>query len=385
MLAGFGIPPIAHEDDPARAIGTALLLHERISELGWKCAIGLATGRIYCGAYGNKQRREYAMIGDTVNTSARLMQAAANAPIPQQQELQQHQPLPIVCDELTWGDAESKFDFTDVESIELKGKTKPVACYRPIARRKQSTTDSTKQLRVIGRKSEREVFERMLARISDDKESSIMFLEGEAGVGKSHLINSFEQRARKSHCRILTGRGEAIERSTPWFTWRPVIEALLGVTNLRLEADWLTRSILDRFDLDEETTRLLPLLSAVLPVSWPDNKWTAQMTGPLRAVNTNSLVCELIGQAAREDSLVIIIEDANWMDSSSLTLLREVSTTVHPMLTLVSARPLTRPVNRDCAVMLKLPITTHIELDVLPVEEAVQMAHYLLRADELPE
>lgn len=42
---------------------TPVELRDRISEIGWECSIGIATARIFCGAYGNDDRREYTMIG----------------------------------------------------------------------------------------------------------------------------------------------------------------------------------------------------------------------------------------------------------------------------------------------------------------------------------
>jgi class 3 adenylate cyclase/tetratricopeptide (TPR) repeat protein len=379
MLVGFGVPPVAHEDDPARAVGAALALAERISGLGRRCSIGIATGRVYCGAYGSDFRREYTMIGDTVNTSARLMQAASNI------EHDADVVPPILCDQSTWHGADSRYEFSELEPIQLKGKKDAVACFRPIARRTQTLADSALRMAVIGRKTECGLFDQMLKGLVDDKEGSIMFLEGEAGVGKSHLVKSFQRIARKAHCRILEGRADAIERSTPWYMWRPIVENLLGVENRRLEPEWLGRAIRDRFDLDKETLKLLPLLSSVLPVHWPENEWVAQMTGPIRAAHTNNLISLLIQRAATNDSLIILIEDANWMDSSSLTLLRQVATEVEPAVILVSSRPLTRPVSRDCAAILRLPATNHIELGVLPVDNAVHLARHLIDADELPE
>lgn len=163
MLAGFGLPPMAHEDDAARAIGAALLLHEHITGLGWKCSIGVATGRIFCGAYGNEQRREYTVIGDTVNTSARLMQAA-----------QGH----ILCERVTWQEAEPRFDFETLEPLKMKGKSEPVPCYRPVGRRIQ-TVRETGQRTTIGRKKERGIFALRLAGLVERQESSVLFFEGE--------------------------------------------------------------------------------------------------------------------------------------------------------------------------------------------------------------
>merc|ERR1712228_489045 len=76
LIAVFGLPPLAHEDDSARGIQGALAICHNLSELGFTASIGVTTGPAYCGVVGNYHRREYSVLGDTVNLSARLMQYA---------------------------------------------------------------------------------------------------------------------------------------------------------------------------------------------------------------------------------------------------------------------------------------------------------------------
>src|SRR5690242_18500298 len=65
-LAGFGLPPLSHQDDGPRAVETALEIHSRLTQLRVKCSIGVTTGQAFCGDVGSAQRREYAMVGDIV-------------------------------------------------------------------------------------------------------------------------------------------------------------------------------------------------------------------------------------------------------------------------------------------------------------------------------
>ena len=80
-------------------------------ELGLRCAIGLTTGRAFCGAVGSDLRREYAVIGDVVNLAARLMQAA---------------PGRILCDGATYQAARAHLAFQDLPAISVKGKAEPI-------------------------------------------------------------------------------------------------------------------------------------------------------------------------------------------------------------------------------------------------------------------
>ncbi|NJO84868.1 MAG: adenylate/guanylate cyclase domain-containing protein [Blastochloris sp.] len=71
FVAALGLPPLTHEDDAVRGVQAALAMHEQIRTLGMECAIGVTTGWVFCGARGSVRRRDYAMIGDTMNLAAR--------------------------------------------------------------------------------------------------------------------------------------------------------------------------------------------------------------------------------------------------------------------------------------------------------------------------
>ena len=78
MLICFGPPPSAHHDNPIRAIKLAMELTERLNEANYHNGIGICTGNAYCGLLGNDILRQYTIIGDTVNLSARLADLELN-------------------------------------------------------------------------------------------------------------------------------------------------------------------------------------------------------------------------------------------------------------------------------------------------------------------
>ena len=75
LIAVFGLPPLAHEDDAVRGILAALAICARLIDLGLKPSVGVTTGQAFCGIVGTRGRREYSVMGDKVNLAARLMQA----------------------------------------------------------------------------------------------------------------------------------------------------------------------------------------------------------------------------------------------------------------------------------------------------------------------
>lgn len=76
MVAVFGLPPLAHENDPSRGLLSSLKMQQEMSKLNVSISVGVTSGLAFCGLLGTANRREYTVLGDSVNLSARLMQAA---------------------------------------------------------------------------------------------------------------------------------------------------------------------------------------------------------------------------------------------------------------------------------------------------------------------
>ena len=136
-LALFGAPPHAHPDDPERALRCALDLQTLIPPSGLRLAIGVTTGRVFAGPVGSATRREYTVMGDTVNLAARLMVAAG--------------PGQIRCDYETYRTARSKLAFEFLAPIAVKGKAGLIRVYRPVGEAgAQPLTDRA----LVGRRAE---------------------------------------------------------------------------------------------------------------------------------------------------------------------------------------------------------------------------------------
>src|SRR5581483_9475727 len=125
VMALFGAP-IAHEDDPIRAVHAALAMHQAMASLGetdregkaleLRLRIGINTGEVIAGARNVGGHREYSVFGDVVNTAARLQTAAM--------------PGSILLGEATARGASHVFNLAAIEPLQLKGKQQPVPAYK---------------------------------------------------------------------------------------------------------------------------------------------------------------------------------------------------------------------------------------------------------------
>ncbi|MBR0939162.1 adenylate/guanylate cyclase domain-containing protein [Bradyrhizobium jicamae] len=112
----FGLPHLAHEDDPFRAVEAALSIQQGLSADGYNASIGVTSGLLFCGEYGGASRRDYSALGTAINLSSRLMEHAENG---------------VLCDAATAAAVEKRVTFSASTTLNLKGWARPVAAFRP--------------------------------------------------------------------------------------------------------------------------------------------------------------------------------------------------------------------------------------------------------------
>jgi len=379
VVAACGLPPLAHEDDPVRGVQTALAVQNELQRVGLTCAIGVTAGRVYTGSVGNATRREYTMIGDVVNIAARLMQTAA-AEMPTGTSL-------ILTDAATFQVAQKRIDFEELPAIRVKGKAEPLMVYRPVAERASPTTQTQilkLKNQIIGRQAERMLLADQLQALLRGGQGGVLVVEGEAGIGKSRLIEELRRQTNTMRLTAFILRGNSIEKSTPYQVWRPVFSQMLDLDVLS-EADARQAHILMMLEvLGPEFVRLAPLLNVVLPLDLPDNEHTAAMTGAARADSTRSLLSQILQTSVMASPKVVIVEDAHWLDSASWSLVHVITEQVRPLLLVVTLRPFTDMAPADYLQLRQQPAVQALELAPLTLEETQTLVRQRLGVSKVP-
>jgi len=163
IIAGFGVPPMSAEDDAIRAVKAAMNIERLLTSMKLSVSIGVATGPVYCGMLGDKYRCEYTLMGDGVNTAARLMSIANGS---------------VLCDDVTVEAAGTDIKFDPGATFNLKGKDEAVDAFRPLDAKIVSTHSTVS---IIGRESELSTLANAIECCNKASYARCVVIEAEAG------------------------------------------------------------------------------------------------------------------------------------------------------------------------------------------------------------
>ena len=176
LMATFGAS-LAHQDDPARAVYTALELIEILaeSEFNLQLRVGVNTGEVLAGAVG--PGGAFTVTGDAVNTAHRLVEIA--------------DPGQVVVGAGTHAATRSDIDYVTLDPVAIRGKQDRVPVWVATGLRGRPTAPTTQSVEIdfIGREREREWLVRQIQGALDARHPVVVSISGEAGVGKSRLVN----------------------------------------------------------------------------------------------------------------------------------------------------------------------------------------------------
>lgn len=371
--------PIAHDDDSLRAIAVAQELRAPPSDLNFisRVQIGISRGYARVGPYGASTRRTYGAIGDDTNVAARLMQQAV--------------PGQIIASRRVAQATEHRYQFRTLGTVQVKGKSEPVDIFGLVGLISGMplvggvSTPERRRAPMVGRSTERAALHESIELLLREKQGGTVIILGEAGIGKSRLVQEFLEQGRAAGATCILAAGDAVEQAAIYFPWRAVFAQLLQLDTLPNDAAMWRDQVLSWLDSNADEPELLqlaPLLNAVLPLNLPENPQIASITGRARAEATRNLLIRIIRRTARSLPLVIVIEDAHWLDSASWALLERVALLDVPLLLVIATRPIAIPPT-EFERIRSSPKTRQLILEPLPAADISNLVEQRLRVHSL--
>ncbi len=369
VMAVFGAP-VAHTDDPERALRAALEIHAAITELQPPLTVhlGIASGQVVASKTGSAAHVEYTVTGDSVNLASRLTDMAASGETCVSEAVRR-----------ALGD---RFVGEDLGPQVIEGLPEPTRVWR--------LTDITSgpggnRHTFVGRERELAKFVAALRASQKSKSGEVLILRGEPGIGKTRLleeINSLaETRGFTWHrCLVLdfgAGKGQSPIHA--------LVRSLLGIepgSEKAARAEAVDGALAKGWLREASRVHLNNLLDLDQP---PDLlQLYAAMDNPTRIRGGQQVVAKLVAARCDETPLLIEIEDIHWAAPDVLDQLAFLSTAIAEIacVLVMTTRIVGDPTNDAWrAQVKKTPITT-IDLGPLKTEEARRLTEEFFAADE---
>ncbi len=301
LMALFGAP-LAHEDDPLRAVLAALELQER-SDLPLR--IGINSGFVFAGNVGAVARREYTVMGDEVNLTYRLMSSSEPGQIWLGPNTARH---PII---------QHRVNGMNGEPHKFKGKSDLITPFIAQSVHRMGNSAEIEEQALVGREAEVQQLEALLQTASNDQSQAVI-LSGAAGVGKSRLIYEIVARARDQGMRVYEGVAPSYGEHLPYAAWERPLLTCLGLENtLQNQRPHEFEAALARYDLAPWGGLLAPLIGLDVPAS-PE---IMALTPEQRDKQRQETLVALWEQIAGQTPTLLILENAHWMPEPSMKLL----------------------------------------------------------------
>ena len=216
VMALFGAP-VAHEDDPERAVRAALAIREFAEEEGIELRIGITTGEALVTLGARPDQGETMASGDVVNTAARLQAAApVNG---------------VLVGEKTHEATIDSIEFEEAEPIAAKGKSRPVPVWVALRARSRITLDRLHTSPLVGRARELDLLEDALGRARAEQQPQLVTLVGVPGIGKSRLVYELSEVVDRDPELISWRQGRCLPYGDGVTFWAlgEIVKAQLGI------------------------------------------------------------------------------------------------------------------------------------------------------------
>ena len=331
VMAYFGWPR-PDEDQAGQAVRAALETIDDVGRLDFKagvklrCRVGIATGRVVVGG----EEHPDSAYGETPNLAARLQSAAGENR--------------VVIDKVTRNLIGQAFLAEPLPPMALKGFDRPVEVWEVVEERKyldrfESQHEGSSQF--VGREAE---LQRLLQgwKSIEQQRGQCCLIKGEAGIGKSRLVRQFEHMIGQENCPVLRYQCSPYHANS---AFHPVIQRIENAAGFSPQGEPVAAKLAKIKSLYEDAIaadpRVLELMAELLSIPHDISSGLSTMSAAQRRQLTITVLVEQAVRLAQGSPVLLLLEDAHWIDPSSLELLRELirRTAQERIFAVVTTRP----------------------------------------------
>ena len=323
VMGVFGAP-IAHEDDPERAVRAGLAMQAAMSEINeqiaadigadFKLRVGINSGEVLAGRVGDG----YTVIGDPVNVAARLQGAA--------------EPGTVIVGEITHRLTRAAVEYVELAPLELKGKAELVPAWeavRAVVRGRAARSSATTPL--VGRSDETERLLALFDRVISESRPHLVTVIGPAGVGKSRLLRelTLEIGGRPSPPAVRLGSCPAYGAGLAYWALGEIVRGTFDIVDTDdAGAAWRKlkggiEDLLTDSEVDEPADRVAAALGRPLGIEPAPGEAVERSDDDPQQMRERlfSAVRLVVEAGSRRQPLLFAVEDIHWADEGMLDLI----------------------------------------------------------------
>ncbi|MEO0127815.1 MAG: tetratricopeptide repeat protein [candidate division WOR-3 bacterium] len=370
VMALFGAP-LAHEDDPLRAVLASLDLLKEIKvfnsekKQNLSLSIGINYGLVATGDLGRPGG--YTVMGDTVNIAQRLQVAAPRGKIYVSEEIYKYTNREIL--------------YKKLKKISVKGKKEKILVYTPLRVRLKYGQRKIQEIPLIGRVEEMNLLNKIFQEVNAGR-GRVVAIIGEAGIGKTKLVYEFKRQLEKNVF-ITEGKGIEYHINSPYFVLKEVLKKIFGINDNDTPA-MITRRITKFIESSDD---------AILKVKIPYFKYflSADLTRSermqiesMQSEDRIRLLLEAINllfvKLSRSKPLLMIFDDCHWIDKETIDFIHNIAGSIgyKPVMLITLYRP-----TFDIGKISRLPYFNTITLKPLGIDETTVLLKKILRCEKI--
>ena len=378
MLVYFGYPH-AYENDAERAVYAGLAILDTVKgltqenpypEFAIAARIGIATGPVVVGELmGQDTAKERSVFGETPNLAARLQALA--------------QPNQLIIDPVTKRHVGNAFDVVDLGAFSLKGFDSPIQAWQVLCSKSSTSRfESSHAIQLtnfVGREQEISL---LLGRWREaiDGEGQVVLLSGEAGIGKSRIVHTLGDRLADARYQTIQFQCSPYHTNTAFYPAINFLREAAGLTSQDSAEAQLNKLDALARESGIDTQDTVALFADLLSIRGDHRYPPLTVSSETRKEMTLEALVHHLQRLADRAPVLFILEDAHWLDPTTLDLMTRIIDRIRQMrmLLLITCRPDFKPVWSDYSHV------TSLTLSRLPRRQSAELVAAVAGGKALP-